>query len=70
MTTNALKLNPHFVTNQRGRRTGVLIDMKSWRRLQELIEDIEDVASIDESRNEETVPLEQVLREERQKRGL
>ena len=60
LSTPIPKLEPQFITDRQGRRTGVVIKMKNWRKLQEYLEDLEDIRLVEESLSEETVPWEEV----------
>ena len=46
-------LNPQYVTDADGRRTGVLLPIEAFERL---MEDIEDLAVAAERRDEPTIP--------------
>ncbi len=50
----------HYVTNEAGEKTAVLLPI---REFQELMEDIEDLAAIAERRQEPTVSHEKLLAE-------
>lgn len=51
---------PQFITNANGDKTAVILSMADY---QELMEDLEDLAAIAETREEEAVPWEQVKKE-------
>jgi hypothetical protein len=46
-------LNPQYVTDADGRRTGVLLSLDAFEAL---MEDLEDLAAVAERRDEPTVP--------------
>jgi len=48
----ALKLNPRFVTDERGRKTAVILSITEYS---ELLEDLSDLAIIAERREEPTL---------------
>ncbi len=51
---------PQFITNANGDKTAVILSMADY---QELMEDLEDLAAIAETREEETIPWEQVKKD-------
>jgi hypothetical protein len=57
-----MKLNPQYVINEQGERTGVLLPVEEYHRILEAIEDQLDAADLDESAADETdfVPYDQV----------
>jgi hypothetical protein len=55
---NIDQLEIQYVTNVVGEKTGVILSMQ---RLQDLLEDIEQLAAIAERREEPTIPYEQLL---------
>jgi len=54
------KLNPRYITDQKGRKTAVIIPI---REFDELLEDLEDLAALAERRDEPTIPHEEVVAE-------
>ena len=52
------ELKPQYVTDADGNRTAVLIPIETF---EQLIEDLEDLATIAERRDEPTVPHEEVV---------
>ncbi|WP_020614617.1 hypothetical protein [Sediminispirochaeta bajacaliforniensis] len=56
---NTQKLHPQFVLNQDGERTSVILPIEEFY---ELLEDIEDLATVAERRGEPTVPFDVVLK--------
>jgi len=50
--------NARFVTDQKGKKTSVILPLAEYEAL---LEDLDDLAVIAERANEPTVPLEQVL---------
>jgi hypothetical protein len=54
------KLKPKFVTNDKGEKTDVILSIEEYT---ELIEDLEDLASIAERREESSIPHAQVVAE-------
>lgn len=53
----------HFVVNAQGKKTGVVLSLKRYRRL---MEDLHDLAVVAERRSERPIPLEEVKRRLRQ----
>ncbi len=49
----------HFVVNAQGKKTGVVLSLKRYRRL---MEDLHDLAVVAERRSERPIPLEEVKR--------
>jgi hypothetical protein len=63
-----------YETNTRGRNTGIYINFDRFkvdnRKLSEMLEDFLDLLAFEESKDEETYPLEDVMRAEYKRRGL
>ncbi len=57
------QLELQYVTNQAGERTAIILPLE---QLQELIEDIEDLAAIAERRHESTISQEELITELKQ----
>ena len=53
-------LNPQYITNDSGEKISVILPISEF---QELIEDIEDLATVAERRDEPTVSHEQLITE-------
>lgn len=51
-------LNPQYVVDAEGRRTGVLLSIDAF---EELMEDLEDLAVVAERRDEPTVPHDEAV---------
>ena len=51
-------LNPQYVVDKDGRRTGVLLSIDAF---EELMEDLEDLAVVAERRDEPTVPHDEAV---------
>ncbi len=54
-------LNPQYVTDADGRRTGVLLSLDAFERLMEELEDRDDLAVVAERRDEPTVPHDEAV---------
>ncbi|TVR89917.1 MAG: hypothetical protein EA428_09425 [Spirochaetaceae bacterium] len=52
------KLHPHYVTDEKGRRTAVMLSIREY---DSLLEDLQDLATIAERVNEESVNHEDVI---------
>lgn len=51
---------PHYITDANGQKLSVILPMADYL---ELLEDLEDLATIAERKDEETIPFEDVLKE-------
>jgi hypothetical protein len=56
---------PQFIVDEKGNRTGVILDMQSYEELLDAVEELEDIRAYDEAKalNEEAIPLEQAIKE-------
>jgi hypothetical protein len=54
------ELNLNYISNEAGERTAVVLPIETF---QELLEDIEDLATVAERREEPTIPHEVLLAE-------
>ena len=65
-----MKEPTQFLTNEKGERIAVVIDIEEYERLIEAVEDAEDVRAYDEVKasDEAPIPLEQALAENRRNR--
>lgn len=61
-----------FVVDRDGRHTAVQLDLKTWQLLQEMLEDLQDIAEIEQARQEqeETIPWEKVVAEYQSTHGI
>jgi len=57
---HAQKQNPQFITNQQGRKTGVILPLKEYHAL---LEDLRDLAMIAERRDEAPLSHKKVVAE-------
>jgi hypothetical protein len=55
-----------YITNEAGEKTAVILPIEEF---EELLEDIEDMATLLERRDEQTIPFEEVI-EKLKKNGL
>jgi|GEM_PF-1876273 len=65
-----LRRPPRYIVDENGRKVEAVIDIESFQELMRRLEDFNDNRLIDETLGEETVPLEDVLREEDTLRGM
>ncbi len=67
MTINEVLQSVQFVVDSQGRQTAVQFDMPTWNILQQWIEDKEDIADIQQARqeNDTVFSWEQVVAEHR-----
>jgi hypothetical protein len=65
MTVNEILASVQFVVDQEGKQTAVQIDLSVWETIQQMLEDIEDIADFEQAKQEddETFAWEQVLHE-------
>lgn len=65
-------METRYVTDEKGERVGVILDVKEYERLMEALEDLADLRAADEALREiesgedEVIPLEQAVREIRE----
>jgi len=65
-------MEARYLTNEKGERIGVLLDIKEYERLIEELEELADIRVYDEAKAEieregdEAIPLEQAMREIRE----
>ena len=69
MSVNELLQRVHFVVDNGGNRTAVVLDYEDWEELMTLLEDIEDAEELSRSADseEELIPWEQAQTELRAK---
>lgn len=67
-------MSVQYITDENGKRVGVVLPIEEYERLIEALEDAEDIRLYDEAKaaqargDSEVVPLEQALREIRESR--
>ncbi|MDP8239912.1 MAG: hypothetical protein P9X24_12550 [Candidatus Hatepunaea meridiana] len=69
MLDNTKLLLPQYLINLSGERVGVFLDIETYQRIMEELEDKRDNLLMDEVENDERIPLEEALREEDERRG-
>lgn len=64
------KLTPQFLTDEKGKRTSVVIPLKQFEALLEELEELEDIRIYDiaKARNDEFIPLEDYLKKRQKKK--
>lgn len=68
------EMETRYVTDEKGERVGVILDVQEYERLKEALEDLADLRAADEALREiesgedEVIPLEQAVREIREGR--
>ena len=60
MMIKLMDLHPQYITNEAGEKTSVILPISEF---QELLEDIEDLATVAERRDEPTISHEQLTEE-------
>ena len=65
-----MKEPTRFITNEKGERTAVIIDIEEYEKLLEELEDLDDIRAFDEATasGETPVPLEEALERIRKER--
>ncbi|MFC2150708.1 hypothetical protein ACFLQV_04310 [Calditrichota bacterium] len=62
-TKAIFKIPPKFVTNSKGKRTEVILDIKTYEKLIEQLEDVIDTQIALDTMDEETIDWEDAKRE-------
>ena len=59
------KLREKFITNEKGRRVGVILDMRAYQRMLAELEEYECIKAYDEAMasGDEAIPFEQAIEE-------
>ncbi len=57
-------MEPQFLTDAKGKKTGVILSMKDYKKIMEDIEELDDIKSYDKvkKRNEKTIPLREAIK--------
>lgn len=64
--------NPRYLTDEKGRRVGVILGVEEYEALMDELEELEDIRDAEEARRElengkdELIPFEQAVREIRE----
>ncbi len=64
-----IKLKERYITDEKGDRIGVLLDIEEYLKLLEELEELESIYAYDEAKasNDEAIPFEQAISEIEQK---
>jgi PHD/YefM family antitoxin component YafN of YafNO toxin-antitoxin module len=68
-------MEARYITDEAGKRQGVILGIEEYERLSEALEDLEDLRAADETLNaiergeEDLLPLDEAVREMEQERG-
>jgi hypothetical protein len=65
MRSDAMKRPTQFLTNEKGKKIAVVIEMKEYEKLLEELEDLEDVIAYHEAKasGETPIPFDQAIAE-------
>jgi len=63
--------SPQYITDNNGKKLSVILPMKDYERILSELEEMADVRMYDEvkSRNEESIPFEQYLKQRKKKQA-
>ena len=63
-------LRQQFITNNQGKKVGILLPIDEYNKMLERLEELEDIKAYDEAKanNEPTIPAEQAFKEIEAKR--
>ncbi|HEY9341400.1 MAG TPA: hypothetical protein VIQ23_07445 [Hanamia sp.] len=55
---------PQFLIDAKGKKTGVFLSMKDYKKLMEELEELDDIKAYDKAKkkNEKTIPLRDAIR--------
>lgn len=56
-------IRPQFITDNKGKKTGVILSMKEFESILEELEELEDIRLYDEAKeaNEPSIPIEEAF---------
>ncbi|HEV2832090.1 MAG TPA: hypothetical protein VGW31_08920 [Hanamia sp.] len=57
-------MTPQFLIDAKGKKTGVFLSMKDYKKLMEELEELDDIKAYDKAKkkNEKTIPLRDAIR--------
>lgn len=57
-------MTPQFLIDVKGKKTGVLLSIKDYKKLMEELEELDDIKAYDKAKkkNEKTIPLSDAIR--------
>ena len=60
-----VKLNENFVVDKEGHKIGVFLNMKTYKKVLELLEELDDIRAYDKAKQsgDEAIPFDQAVRE-------
>ena len=66
-------MSPQIITNKKGKKTGVILSLKDYKKLKEMAEELADIKAYDKAKatlhKQKLIPLRQVIKERKQNRG-
>lgn len=54
-------IHERFITDESGKRSGVILDMPTYHKILDVLEDISDVRIANKRRKDEKIPIEKFL---------
>jgi PHD/YefM family antitoxin component YafN of YafNO toxin-antitoxin module len=61
-------METRYVTDEKGERVGVILDVREYERLMGALEDLADLRAADETLEEELLPLDEAVNEMEEER--
>ena len=60
-----VKLNENYVVDKEGHKIGVFLNMKTYKKILELLEELDDIRAYDQAKSipQESIPFDQAVRE-------
>lgn len=57
-------MTPQYLTDSKGKKTGVFLSIKDYKKIMEELEELEDIKAYDKAkkRDEKTIPLRQAIK--------
>jgi len=66
-------MSPQIITNKKGKKTGVILSFKDYKKLKEMAEELADIKAYDKAKanlhKQKLIPLRNVIKERKQKNG-
>ena len=66
-------MSPQIITNKIGKKTGVILSFKDYKKLKEMAEELVDIKAYDKAKanlsKQKLIPLRNVIKERKQKNG-
>ena len=59
-----LTVNPHYITDDKGKKISVVLPMKDYKAIMEELEELEDIKLFDEAKksNEPSIPIDDAFK--------